>query len=112
VAPRKGQPLAPVWTRSLLRRRLRAELLGAIGILILIAGFVIDGYGRGSGRTLGHDAGPFNCHQEARTLTVVPFTGLSEPNTVAVDPEDNVYPSEQLSRRVVKLATGSSQHGK
>ena len=42
------------------------------------------------------------------TQTVLPFTGLRYPFSVAVDTADNVYVADTYNARLVKLAAGSS----
>ena len=43
------------------------------------------------------------------TPTVLPFTGLNNPDGVAVDGAGNVYVTDSDNNRVVKLAAGSNE---
>ncbi|MGH3633429.1 MAG: serine/threonine-protein kinase PknD [Mycobacterium sp.] len=45
---------------------------------------------------------------QASNQTVLPFTGLNNPDGVAVDSTGNVYVTDALNNRVVKLVAGSS----
>src|ERR1700739_1172490 len=40
--------------------------------------------------------------------TVLPFTGLTQPDAVAVDTAGNLYVADTFNNRVVELAAGSS----
>ena len=44
----------------------------------------------------------------SNTQTVLPFTGLKNPDGVAVDAAGNVYVTDTDNNRVVKLAAGSN----
>jgi serine/threonine-protein kinase len=87
--PQIGTPVPPWGQRP--RRRLKWPLIAAVIVILAAAG--ITGY---------------LLWPNASRQTVLPFTGLSHPNGVAVDTAGNLYVADQYNNRVVKLAEGLS----
>ena len=111
--PQIGAPPPPQGRRR--RPRLRGPLIAATVAIVATAGIV--GYllrpqspasqipsgqpAPGSQQPAGQPASPSG-------PTVLPFTGLSTPDAVAVDSVGNVYVADGGNSRVVELAAGSS----
>ncbi|MFZ0902462.1 MAG: protein kinase [Mycobacterium sp.] len=100
----------PPWHRP--RRQVMVALIAAIVVVLVAAG--ITGYllrpaptqtptaqpAQPSGRT-GRPAAP-------AAPTVLPFTGLKNPDGLAVDTAGNLYVTDNGNNRVLKLAAGSA----
>ncbi|MBO0879145.1 MAG: hypothetical protein J2P17_01935, partial [Mycobacterium sp.] len=99
---RPGVSARPGWRR-------RTWLLVLAGILVVSVGVVAYGCHQQAARLSDRRqaAPPFNHRQVAPTQVVLPFTGLSGPEGVAVDSIGNVYVADTGNSRVVKLAPES-----
>ncbi|MFD8244416.1 serine/threonine-protein kinase PknD [Nocardia sp. NPDC059691] len=101
-------PTVGVATRHGRRIRLSRQTAGllAVAVAVVVAAVaVVVGVQRGSG---GGGNSPTPIAPGYSAQTVLPFTGVSLPTGVAVDPAGNVYVTDMGSDRVLKLAVGAS----
>jgi serine/threonine-protein kinase len=93
---------APAWPRS----KLLPLAIAAVVVLVLTAiGIVVW---RLSSNTAAQPSGSTKPAPTAYRKTVLPFTGLTGPEGVAVDSAGSVYVSNVENDRVVKLAAGAT----
>ncbi|MEV6258478.1 serine/threonine-protein kinase PknD [Nocardia sp. NPDC051911] len=85
--------------------RQNAGLLAVAVAVVVAAVAVVVGVQRGSG---GGGNSPTLIAPGYSAQTALPFTGVSLPTGVAVDPAGNVYVTDMGSDRVLKLAAGAS----
>uniref|UniRef100_UPI000A058EC9 serine/threonine-protein kinase n=1 Tax=Nocardia amamiensis TaxID=404578 RepID=UPI000A058EC9 len=80
-------------------------LAAAVAVTVLAAVAVVVGVQRESG---GGGNSPTSIAAGYSSQTPLPFTGVSLPTGVAVDPAGNVYVTDMGNDRVLKLAAGAS----
>ncbi|MEU5761177.1 serine/threonine-protein kinase PknD [Nocardia sp. NPDC047648] len=97
VATRHGRRIG-------LSRKTAGVLAAAVAVAVVAAVAVVLGVQRESGG--GTSPTPLAPGYSAQTA--LPFTGVSLPTGVAVDPAGNVYITDMGSDRVLKLAAGAS----
>ncbi|MGH3633026.1 MAG: protein kinase domain-containing protein, partial [Mycobacterium sp.] len=98
VGPAPSRP--PSWRR----------LLPALaGVVVVAAGVIVGVIVYNSGDDTPTPVQPAEHHQRAAPVqTVLPFSGLNEPNGMAVDSAGNVYVVDERNNRVLELAAGST----
>lgn len=93
---------APAWQRW----KLLPLALAVVAVLVLAAAGIV--VWRLASNTSAQPSGPTKPAPTAYRKTVLPFTGLTGPEGVAVDSAGGVYVSNVENDRVMKLATGST----
>lgn len=85
--------------------RTAGVLAAAVAVAVVATVAVVLGVQRESG---GGGSSPTSLAPGYSSQTALPFTGISLPTGVAVDPAGNVYVTDMDSDRVLKLAAGAS----
>ncbi len=105
-APAQAPPARPPRRRRGPRWGLIAAVVAVVAVLVAAA---VTGYLLRPRPTASHTQAVQPAQSTApHAQTILPFSGLSPPDTLAVDSAGNVYITDSGNNRVLKLATGES----